>query len=328
MKKDYIFLAAASLSGLIALWMLWPYADALLWAGFTAYLLHHLADRLDRYVQNRAISTAIVLFVLIGFVSGILYLILTSIPTIADVLGRFSRVLSGSVSLFVDLFNLPPSFSTSIQNLITEISSRSRAWVINQVSGVPSLLIDLAIYFVVSVFLVRDGKKFKRKTFETIGNLPDYYRDLAVLVIDSVDRLLRGVFLSYFIVAVVTGILATVGFYLMGIEFYWGWGLIIGVFAFFPIVSAPMVYGPLSLLYLALGEFWLGVMILVYGIVVLNTLPEVFLRPYVAAYQTAEHPLLLFVGFIIGPLVMGFKGIILGPVILVVAKNMLSMKYL
>ncbi|MFB6166944.1 MAG: AI-2E family transporter, partial [Candidatus Nanohaloarchaea archaeon] len=328
MKKEYVFLGGAALSGLIALLMLWPYADALLWAGFTAYLLHHVADRLDEYVQNRAVSTAIVLFFLIGFVSGVVYLMLTSIPTIADLLNQFSRMISGIVSLLVRVFDLPPELASSLQNIITEVSLRGRSWIVGRLSGVPGLLVHLVIYFVVSVFLVRDGKKFKRQTFEVIGKLPEYYRELAVIVIDSIDRLLRGVFLSYFAVALSVGLLASAGFYLMGLEFYWGWGLIIGIFAFFPIVSAPMVYVPLSLLYITLSQFWLGVMILVYGIVVLNTFPEVVLRPYLAAYHTEEHPVLLFVGFIVGPLVLGFKGIILGPIILVVAKNMLSMKYM
>lgn len=328
MKKEHVFLTAAAVSGLAALWMLWPYADAILWAGFTAYFLHYFADRVDEYIHNRAITTAIMIFVLIGFVAGLFYFVLTSIPTVIDLMSRFSEVLSGSVSLLIQVLDLPPELASAARNVINQFTAEARAWAIDQLGGIPGLVINLVVYFVVAVFLVRDGKRFKRQTFDVIGDLPDYYRDLAISIIDSVDRLFRGVFLSYFVVALAVGVLATVGFYLLGLEFYWGWGLIIGIFAFFPIVSAPMVYGPLSILYIALGEFWLGVMILIYGIVVLNTLPEVVLRPYVAAHQTKEHPLLLFTGFIIGPLVLGFKGIILGPIILVVAKNMLSMRYM
>ncbi|MDY6761742.1 MAG: AI-2E family transporter [Candidatus Nanohaloarchaea archaeon] len=328
MKKEHVFLASAALSGLVALWMLWPFADALLWAGFTAYLLHYFADRLNEYVDNRRATTGIMLLLLVGFVSGLVYLLLTSIPTVIDLLNQFSEVLSGSVTLLVDLFDLPKSFGTAIQSVIQNFSSKSRAWAVSQLSAVPSLIIHLVIYFVVAAFLVKDGKEMKRQTFEVIGKLPDYYRELTVIFIHSVDKLLRGVFVTYFLVALAVGVLATVGFYLMGIDFFWGWGLIIAIAAFFPIISAPMVYAPLSLLYVGLGEVWLGAIIFLYGVVVLNILPEVLLRPYVGAQQTEEHPVLLFTGFLVGSLVLGLKGIILGPIILIVAKNMLSMQYL
>ncbi|MDY6769536.1 MAG: AI-2E family transporter [Candidatus Nanohaloarchaea archaeon] len=328
MKKEYVFLSFAVLSGLVALWMLWPFADALLWAGFTAYLLHYFADRLNAYVKNRKVTTAIMLLLLVSFVSGLFYLILTSIPTVVDLMSKFSEVLSGSVSLLVQLLDLPPSFGSAVQNVISDLTTLSREWMVEQLRAVPSLIIDLVIYFVVAAFLVKDGKRLKRETFEVIGKLPDYYRELAVIFIHSVDRLLRGVFLTYFVVAVAIGALATAGFYLMGIDFYWGWGLIIGIFAFFPIVSAPMVYVPLSLLYLGLGESFTAAIIFLYGVIVLNVLPEVLFRPYMAAHHTQEHPLLLFTGFIVGSIVLGFKGIILGPIILIVAKNMLSMQYL
>ncbi len=327
MKEEHVFLGATAVSLLAALWMLWPYADALLWAVFTAYFLHYFADRLDEYVQNRAISTGVVLFLLIGFVASMFYVVLTSIPQIVDVFSQFSEVLAGTVQVMIEVFNLPPSISSSLQNVIGEFTAEARAWTVSQLSGIPGLVMNLLIYFVVSVFLVMEGKKFRNSLFDVLGELPEYYRNLAVTLIESVDRLFRGVFISYMVVAIAVGALATAGFYLMGLDFYWGWGLIIGIFAFSPIVSAPMVYAPLALLYIALGEFWLGVLILSYGIVVLNTLPEVVLRPYMAAHHTEEHPLLLFIGFIIGSLTLGLKGVILGPIILIIAKDMLSMKY-
>ncbi|MCJ7479383.1 MAG: AI-2E family transporter [Candidatus Nanohaloarchaeota archaeon QJJ-7] len=328
MRNEHVFLVSAALSGLLALWILWPFSDALLWAGFTAYLLHYLADRIDDYLDNRKVTNTIVILILAGFVMGLAYFLLTSIPTMIDIVEQFSEVLSGSASFLIELFDLPQSLSTSLQNVIENSLTRGRSIVLSQLTEVPAILIHLVIYFVVAAYLVKDGKKWKQQTFEVIGKLPDYYRKLAVIIIQSIDRLLRGVFITYLAVAAVVGLLATVGFFLLGVDFYWGWGLIIGIFAFFPIVSAPMVYIPLSLLYIGLDQFWIGAMLFAYGVIVLNVLPEVFFRPYLAAHQTEENPLLLFAGFIMGPLVLGFKGIILGPIILVIAKDMLSMKYL
>ncbi len=328
MRRGHAFLGATLATATAALWLLWPYLDAILWAGFTAYFLHYFAGRLNRRIDNRAVTTGMMIVLLVGLVTGIFYVGLTSIPTLASFIGRFSSVLSGSVTILVDAFNLSPMIESSLRNVITEMTGEGRTWLLQQVGEIPSFIINLVIYFVVAAFLVKDGKQFRQQLLTTVRALPDDYRGVAISILESLDNLFRGVFLSYFVVALTTGVSAAVGFYLMGIDFYMGWGVIIGIFAFFPIVSAPMVYVPLALLYLGpLEQFWLGVLILVYGIVVLNIVPEVLVRPYVAAQSTKEHPLLLFVGFLVGPLVLGFKGLILGPIILVLAKNMLTMQY-
>ncbi|MDY6774244.1 MAG: AI-2E family transporter, partial [Candidatus Nanohaloarchaea archaeon] len=123
MKKEHVFLFSAVVSGLIAFWMLWPFADAILWAGFTAYLLHYVADSLNEYIGNRTITTGIVLLLLIGFVAGMVYFLLTSIPTMIELVSKFSEVLSGSASFLIELLNLPPSLSSSVQNVIRNLIS-------------------------------------------------------------------------------------------------------------------------------------------------------------------------------------------------------------
>lgn len=329
MERQNIFLGAALLATIIATWLLWPYADAILWALFTAYFLHYFADHLNAKINNRTITTALMILLLVGFVSTISLAIITTANSdqITTVSQRFSGILDNAVDKFIQFFDLPTSLGTDLKTAIRGFTSLSSDRVINVLSELPEILINIVIYFVVSAFLVKDGKEFKNKLFEVLGNLPDEYRHIAISVVRSIDQLFRGVFLTYLTVALVVGALAAAGFYVMGVDLPLIWGLIIGIFAFFPVVSAPMVYVPLALLYISEGFFWWGVIILSYGVLVLNTLPEVLLRPYLASHQTQEHPLLLFVGFIIGPLVLGLKGIILGPMILVVTKNLLTMRY-
>lgn len=328
MEEEHVFLIGAVLTSLAAALVLWPYIDAILWAVFTAYLLHYLADRLDAYIENKKVTLAIITVGLLGFVTSLGYLIVTGIPAMVQIINRFSEAISGSISAVIGLLNLPPSLASPVQNIVQEFTSQGQELVLQSVTEIPSLLLSLTIYFLVAAYLLKDGRQIKDHIIDVVTQLPEYYRDLAMSIILSIDRLFRGVFLSYLGVSLIMGVLAAAGFYIMGIEFWWVWSLIIGIFAFFPIVSAPMVYVPLTLLYIAGDQVWLGVLILFYGIIVLNTIPEIFFRPYLASHQTQEHPLILLLGFIIGPLSLGFKGIILGPIILVVAKDMLMMKYL
>lgn len=329
MEKEDIFLGSALLAVAASTALLWPFADAILWAVFTAYFLHYFADHLNARLNNRTITTAIVILVLVGFVAGLSLLLITSLNTdsVQQVTYEFKGILFNTVDIFVDFLQLPETLRTNLKDTIDNVTRISSTHILQMAGEVPSVIINLLVFLVVSAFLVKDGKRFKDDLFHVVNGLPDEYQSIAYSVVTSIDDLFRGVFLTYMIVAIAVGALATAGFYILGVPFYWGWGIVIGIFAFFPVVSAPMVYIPLSLFYIADGYFLGGVTIFMYGVLVLNTLPEVLFRPYLAAHQTQEHPIILFIGFIVGPLVLGLKGIILGPMILVVTKNLLTMKY-
>lgn len=72
------------------------------------------------------------------------------------------------------------------------------------------------------------------------------------------------------------------------------------------------------------GEPLQGGLILFFGFTVLQIMPEIFLRPYIGSRQMDEHPLIIFTGFLAGPLTLGLKGIILGPLILILTKEFIT----
>jgi predicted PurR-regulated permease PerM len=82
-----------------------------------------------------------------------------------------------------------------------------------------------------------------------------------------------------------------------------------------------MIYLPLGTYYLITGAPLKGSLIMLFGLVVLQIMPEVFLRPYIGSKRMNEHPLIIFTGFLAGPLSLGMKGIILGPLILILTKE-------
>jgi predicted PurR-regulated permease PerM len=84
-----------------------------------------------------------------------------------------------------------------------------------------------------------------------------------------------------------------------------------------------MFYGPVGAYYLVFGDPIKGALILIFGVVVLNIMTEIFFRPFIGSKQMNEHPLIIFLGFLAGPLTLGLKGLILGPLILILSKEFL-----
>jgi predicted PurR-regulated permease PerM len=302
-------------------WMLWPFLGALLFGMLTAYILVYLEERLYDHLDNRIVSNTIVLALIAVIVAGLIYGISSSVSTFTRNIQQFITTISGSASYLITIFDLPGSLANVIDSILSDISSLLQSTLVAELRRVPSTLIDLTLYVFAVYYFYRDGKAVRTRIFELIEQLDERKRHVALTLVRSLNDLARGVFLNRLIIALTVTLLTGVGYFLMGIEFWWGWALVSGLFSFLPYFQPFLVYLPLGSLYMALGDFWLGVVIIVYGILILKTLPTIFIKPHLDTHRTKEPNILLFLGFIAGPMVLGSKGLILGPVILVLAKD-------
>jgi predicted PurR-regulated permease PerM len=93
------------------------------------------------------------------------------------------------------------------------------------------------------------------------------------------------------------------------------WGLLTGFFGLLPIVGTAAVWIPLSINLLMGHYIWQGIVLILWGILVISSIDNVirmfFLRKYVNV-----HPLTAIFGVIIGVNIFGFWGIIFGPLVI------------
>ncbi len=327
MRPETLFLIGSMTGITVSLWLIWPFLDAIAWAVFTAYFLRHVEEQLNQYITNPRISAGLTMLLLFVIVGGAAYFVISAIPVAAIISQQFLAAITDGMDVVAEQFDLAPETIQALEQVSLDILAQFETAVHGMLLNVPGALIHLALFFVITVFLVKDGKRISNAIFIVINRFPSEYRTPAKAVAHSIDQLFRGVFTTYLIVDTIVGILAVTGFYLLGVEYYWVWGVLAGMFAFLPIISATMIYVPLSILYYLQGDTLIAVGIMIYGITVLNLFTEIVLRPQFGAYKTKENPFLLFLGFILGPLAIGLKGVIIGPILLVVTKDLYTMKY-
>jgi len=309
------------------LWMLWPFIGAILLGILTAHILHFLELELYKKLENRILSHSIILILLVGFTAGIIYGITSSVSTVTSNLQGFIDTLSGSTGFIIELFNLPSAITDLVQSVIEEIGASVRGWVVNQFQKLPSLLINTFIYFVTAAYFFKEGSFLRTKLFTTIKDMDEPHRTTLRELTESINTLFTDVFLPRTLLSLLSLLLASVGLYLMGIQFWWGWALLIAAVAFLPLLAPFIVYLPLGIIYMAIGDFWLGVIIIIYGILVLDTLPFLYLSPYIKTHSPYHHPAILFISFVSGLLVFGVKGLILGPLAITLTLHFLYNTY-
>ncbi len=312
-----LFLLAATL------WMLWPLFDALLFGVFTAYVFTYLKRNTDRKIQHRKISWTLITFFMVVVVGGFLYGISTSITLIGENFNSFVEVLSGSASFVTELFEFPEPVSGIVTAVIRDVAEGVRSGLFTNIGGLTKGLIDVFIFLVSTVYFFLRGERIRDMIFTSIDYMDKRTAEFVQTVLRSIYDLFTGVFLFRALNAFSILMIASVGLYFMDVNFWWGWASLMAAFNFIPLLGPSIVYIPLGFLYMGLGDFWLGVVIILYGIIFLDTLPAIYIRPGLEVPRVKEPPLLLFLGLFAGPLVMGPKGIFLGPAVLILAKDML-----
>ncbi len=319
-------LAVAGLLFLGSLLILYPFLDAIILAIATSYLLRFAHRFLNAKIENDLLSSIIIVTGVLGLLSIGLYFFINNFFDILTSINALIGSFRSGILNVIEFLQLSESFRQNVLSVIDSLSGRLRAELINLFTGIPALLIQLGIFMVTAIYLYKDGAKIEAKILELVDDLPEEEEKIARSLIRSIDYIFRGVFVTQLLVAAILGLIAGAGFYIISLftspmPFIPVWAALIGVTALLPLVANFMVYGPIGLFYLISGEPLKGGLILVFGVIVLNIMPEIFLRPYIGSRQMNEHPLIIFIGFLAGPLTLGLKGIIMGPVILILTKE-------
>lgn len=319
-------LGVAFLLFLGSLYILYPFLDAVVLAIATSYILRFAHTKLNKKISNNFLSSMIIITAVLGVISAGVYTFINNFATILTALSSLTGSLESIVINFIDFINLPEQFRQNTESLINTLRVYLQSRARSLFEGIPGVLIHLSIYTVTAIYLYKDGKKIEEKVMEIINNLPKDEEKIAKSLVDSVDYIFKGVFVTQFLVAAILAIVAAIGLYVIslatsGIPLIPVWAALIGITALLPLIANFMVYTPLGGYYLLTGSPLKGGLILFFGFSFLQIMPEVFLRPYIGSKHMNEHPLIIFMGFLAGPLTLGLKGVVLGPLILILTKE-------
>ena len=324
-KRETLLVVALLVLG--SMIILLPFLDAIIIGAAVAYILSEAHKKLNPYIENELISSIIIISSVIASVFIGVYLFVDNFFGILAQLNIFTGSLQETVIQALQPLDLPETFIENIRQNLNTLSESISDVMINLFASLPSLLIDLGIFLVTSIYLYKDREKISSQMKKTLKSIPETERRIIDNLMASMEKIFHGVFLTQFIVSLILGGLTIIGFYLIGlittpIPLIPLWALFVVLASLLPLVANFMFYAPLGIYYIFFASAPVkGSLILLFGVTVLQIFPEIMLRPYVGSKRLDEHPLIIFLGFLAGPLVLGFKGLILGPLLLILTKE-------
>ncbi|MDT3433372.1 AI-2E family transporter [Haloarcula sp. 1CSR25-25] len=293
--------------------------------------------------QKQIHAAATIFFFLLPFVILVGYTLVLVIPELqaffgegglgAAYLSQFQELQGGSLPGpladlgFSELLAMGPAEvfdllrNATVQSWLGRVSDT----LVGSVSLLTSLLLRVFIMLAGTYYLLTDGPRLVGwflDTFDGSGVLRKYAAE--------VDEELSSILFGNILNALVTGVIGIFVFSLYNlvapgsvqIPFAPLVGALTGIGSLVPVVGMKIVYVPVAAL-LAVSAVLAGqaaalawvALFLVVTLVVVDTIPDFMIRPYVSGDLT--HVGLLMFAYILGPIAFGFYGIFLGPILLV-----------
>jgi predicted PurR-regulated permease PerM len=166
------------------------------------------------------------------------------------------------------------------------------------------------MYFILYFMLV-NGKDMERNIYEHIP-LRD---ENASMLGKEVKSMVLSNAVGIPVIAVMQGIIALIGYLIIGVKEPWFWFVVTCITAMLPVVGAALAYVPLAIIFFANGATGKGIFMLIYGFGIIGLADNIF-RFMLAKKIGNVHPLVTVFGVIIGLSVFGFIGLIFGPLLI------------
>ncbi|WP_276302015.1 AI-2E family transporter [Halorussus lipolyticus] len=306
---------------------------------FVYYATRPMYRRLLGRIHQRTLTAATALFGLA--LPGLLllgYTVLVSVRELSSLAGvgltEFEGVLGPYVdtSLLLDPAQLVGMAQANPQQLQELVSDRGAEAVRDLLASLVAVLgvlastaLGIVITLVVAFYLLRDDHRLAAWFREEVAGEDSP----TVAFASAVDSDLETVYFGNILTAFVIGILSAVIFNLLdlvapvlvSVPSPTLLGLLTGLASLIPVVGMKLVYIPLGIVLAVVAgvndptTLWFPVVFLLVTFVVVDTIPELVLRPYVSGRDL--HTGLVMLAYVLGPVLFGWYGLFLGPLLLV-----------
>ncbi len=301
---------------------------------FLYYATRPIYRRLRRRIRPASLAAAVSLFAL-------------ALPAILLVLYALAIVVQQAIgytnSGVLDLSQYPvdqellDAIADPERLLELDPSSYLTAGVIDQLTRSLSSAFDTIAFFgigavhlfvmiALAFYLLRDDRRLTNWALSTLGD----ERGVVLAYGAAVDHDLKAIFFGNILNAVLTGTIGVIAYTLLNVFSPAPGvavpaaalvGLLAGVASIIPVVGMKLVYVPVAL-YMAVVTFfidpqllWFVLVFVGVSFVVVDTIPDLVLRPYVSGRSL--HVGSVMIAYTFGPLLFGWYGIFLMPMLLV-----------
>ncbi|ELY46051.1 AI-2E family transporter [Natronorubrum sulfidifaciens] len=316
--RRYVLGGVVILLGLVTGAILLEVLGTILFALTVAYVLLPVQGWLAR----RGLSewSAAAAATLIGFASAVavfspilvtLYFRVDQVMAIIEALPREVPITAFEMTYTVDVAEVQAPALDALSSIAVSFAS-----------ALPVLAIKFALFVILLFALLLKGDAAGRAA---IAPIPHEYRDVVHALAKRARETLYAIYVLQLATSVATLLIGYPLFWLLGYEAAFTLAIVAAILQFVPIIGPSLLILPIAVYHVAVGELAAAVLVGVLGIGLVAWFPDVGVRPRLARRSAGLPGSLYFVGFTGGLFTLGAIGIVVGPLIVAVFVEAVSL---
>jgi len=301
---------------LLLLWLVGHVIQTLLLLTFAALLAYALAPavKLLERVMPRFLAILIVYLIVLGVLSALLYLIVSTAIVQVTSLSDYVRFLltpskSGQLTPLEQTLRslgLSQSQIASARDQVVASIEGFAGSIVPLLTGLVGAVLDVVLVAVLSIYLLVDGA---RVSDWLRRNMPQQQQGPMRFLLDTLQRVVGGYIRGQLLLCGFVGLLVGVGMQVIGVPFALLLGVLAFVLEFIPVLGT-LVSGAICVL-LALTKGWvIAVIVLVYFAVV-HVIEGDVVGPRIVGKAVGLHPVVSLAALIAGAELFGIAGALL-----------------
>ena len=316
--------------GLLCIVVMRPFITTLLWAVIIAYASWPTYRRVSGACRNRpalaaSIMTLLVALIVIGPLLLLTVLLQYEVAQAVQAAGAFRAEnvtlpaivrsvpwIADAIQQALDRLAADPG---AIRRFIADWATSSRSEVLWVMGSVGRNLLKLVLTILTVYFVFRDGALLAHQV-RTVLSRP--FDDRLDRYVRAAGAMVRAVVFGFLMTALAQGIMAGIGYALVGVGAPIALGALTAFASVIPVLGTGLVWGVVVLTLLGTGQVWPALALLVWCTLLVHPVDNI-LRPMLISSSTQVPFLLVMFGAVGGIAAFGLVGLFIGPVALAIA---------
>ncbi len=304
-----------------------------------SYLSYPLYRWMLRYLRKKSLTALLTVIILVVVITIPTIFLLNTLSKEIFAGYLFTKQFVAGSASSIDCSENPLCFifnffgldQVTITNFLNDTLGRFTASVFSAITGyvlqLPKIIANIFVMLFLTYYLLKDGPAL----IDRVKALLPITKSDQETLIRRFNNVTFAVVYGNVIVAVIQGLLTSLGFFIFGVPSPLIWGIVTMFFSLLPSIGAFIVWLPGSLYLLIVGYsegsgfvILKGIGLFLYGTFIISGIDNV-LKPRIIGNRANLHPALVLLGVIGGLAVLGVPGIVLGPVLIALAVTVIDM---
>jgi len=291
---------------ILAFFILKPIIISIIFGVLFAYIFNPIYKGIYRITGKKNLAATILIMGITFIITlPLIYFTPVIVREAVDTLNLLQNLNFGDIAEGFSI-NLDDIFSQAIVAFINQFK--------NILINLPSFLLQFAVFLFTFFFVIRDSEDIRGY----LSSLSPLSRITEAKFLRELRGITNAIVFGQVLVGILQGVAVGAILFIFGVPKALILTILACLLSIIPILGSWLVWVPVAIYLLSIGQAFQGILLLIYGIVFISSIDN-FVRPYLLSRQSNLPVPLSIIGTIGGLYFFGIAGLILGPLTLAYA---------